>query len=107
LSDQPPGDVGAWRQIAPVFASVALLSGERPGEPLASLAAEVAPTPLLLVAAGSMPMEVSMNRVYADAAHEPVELWSLPDVHHTAAIREEAAAYEAKVVQHLESALLG
>lgn len=107
LSDLPSGDVAAWLQIAPVFASVALLSGERPGEPLATLAAQVAPTPLLLVAAGSMPMEVSMNRVYADAAAEPVELWELPEVHHTAAIREEAAAYEAKVIDHLESALLG
>lgn len=106
LSDIPPGDLAAWLQIAPVFATAALFSGERPGEPLAELVARVAPTPLLLVAAGSMPMEVSMNRIYADAANEPVELWTLPHVNHTAAVREEAAAYEAKVVQHLEAALL-
>lgn len=106
LADIPPGDLGPVLQIAPVFATVGLLSGERPGEPLAELSAQVAPTPLLLVAAGSMPMEAAMNRIYADAAREPVELW-VPDVHHTAAIREEAEAYEAKVVDHLESALLG
>lgn len=106
LSDLPSGELQAWVQIAPVFASVALFSGELPGEPLTTLAARVAPTPLLLVAAGSMPMEVTMSRAYAEAASEPVELWTLPHVRHTEAIHEEAAAYEAKVVQHLEAALL-
>ena len=106
LADLPPGDVAAGLQIAPVFASVALFSGERPGAPLAELAAQISPTPLLLVAAGSSPMEVAMNRVYAAAAHEPVELW-VPDVHHTAAIHEVADAYERTVVDHLRSALLG
>ena len=106
LADLPAGDVASLLQIAPVFASVALLSGERPGPPLSELAARVAPTPLLLVAAGSMPMEMTMSRAYAEAAEEPVELWELPDVQHTAGIREVSEDYETKVVQHFEAALL-
>jgi hypothetical protein len=62
---------------------------------------------LLLIAAGSIPMEIAMNRVYAEAAEEPVELWELPEANHTAAIRDEAAAYEQRVIAHFDEALLG
>lgn len=76
------------------------------GEPLRELVTEVAPTPLLLIAAGSIPGEIPVNQVYARAAGNPVELWTLPDVAHTNAIDEVATEYERRVVDHLDAALL-
>lgn len=49
---------------------------------------------LLLIASGKFQNESEFKRTYAEAAREPVELWDLPDVNHTAAIRERAEEYE-------------
>jgi fermentation-respiration switch protein FrsA (DUF1100 family) len=89
-----------------MYTATRVLSGEAPGRPLKELVAEVSPTPLLLVATGgSIPQELDYGRIYAAAAKEPVELWELPDVHHTAAIRERRAAYERRVVGFFDRAL--
>jgi hypothetical protein len=42
----------------------------------------------------SVLQERPLNAIYADVAREPFQLWELPDVHHTAAIREKAGEYE-------------
>jgi dienelactone hydrolase len=107
MADNPPGSGVAGASMLPVFLTVELLSGTSPGPPLKELAAEVAPTPLMLIAAGSLPQEIEMNAIYAEAAQEPVEFWQLPDVRHTAAIREVADDYERRVLAHLDDALLG
>jgi hypothetical protein len=50
-------------------------------------------SPLLLIAAG--PPEKDAGELYHRAAGDrPVDVWYLPDVGHTAAIREAAAEYE-------------
>ena len=84
-------------EAAPFFATMytaaRVLSGSGPGEPLEQLVARIAPTPLLLIGAGKgVAQERDFNRLYAAAAREPVELWDLPEVHHTAAIRSGAAS---------------
>ncbi|HEX5917863.1 MAG TPA: CocE/NonD family hydrolase [Nocardioides sp.] len=107
LADVLEGDVVSTITMAPVMATVQLLSGTKPGPPLRELAARVSPTPLLFVAAGSLPTEIAMSRVYAQAAREPVELWTLPEAGHTHAIHDEAEAYERRVVGHFDAALLG
>jgi fermentation-respiration switch protein FrsA (DUF1100 family) len=67
----------------------------------------VSPTPLLLIAGGrGIAQERDLNRIYAEAAREPVDLWDLPDVGHTAAVRERAEEYERRVVAFFEDALL-
>jgi hypothetical protein len=83
-----------------------VFSGTSQDKPLTELAAEVSPTALLLIAGGSIPMEIYANERYAAAAQEPVELWSLPEVAHTKAIEEVAAEYEQRVIDHLDAALL-
>ena len=89
------------------YTAARILSGASPGEPLEELVARVSPTPLLLIAAGEgIPQELDLNRNYAGAAREPVELWELPDVGHTAALRERPAEYERRVVGFLDEALL-
>ena len=90
-----------------LYTTARILSGAAPGEPLEELVADVSPTPLLLIATGrDLPVEIDANRVYAAAAREPVEHWELPDVNHTAALRERPAAYERRVVGFFDAALL-
>jgi dipeptidyl aminopeptidase/acylaminoacyl peptidase len=90
-----------------MYAAARVLSGVAPGEPLNELVARVSPTPLLLISTGgSLPAELDANRVYADAAREPVEFWELPDVDHTAAIRERPDEYERRVVGFFDQAIL-
>ena len=85
---------------------VRLLSGDKPGPSLEELVAEVSPTPLLLIATGSLAPEITLNEIYARAARPPVDFWVLPDAYHTAAIRDEAVAYERRVIRHFDNALL-
>jgi dipeptidyl aminopeptidase/acylaminoacyl peptidase len=97
-------------EAAPFFATMytaaRVLSGSGPGEPLEEVVASVSPTPLLLIAAGKgVAQERKFNRLYAAAAREPVELWDLPDVHHTAAVRERSREYEQRVVGFFDRAL--
>ncbi|QBX55747.1 hypothetical protein EXE58_09970 [Nocardioides seonyuensis] len=106
LADVLAGDVFNKVAMAPVLGTVQLLSGTAPGPALRDLAPRVSPTPLLFVAAGGYPTEIAMTRVYAEAAREPVELWTLPDAGHTNAIHDEAEAYERRVVGHFDAALL-
>jgi uncharacterized protein len=90
-----------------MYAAARVFSGSSPGEPLTELVARVSPTPLLLISTGgSLPAELDANRVYAEAAREPVELWELPDVDHTAAIRQRPEEYERRVVRLFDEALL-
>ncbi|HET9507544.1 MAG TPA: CocE/NonD family hydrolase [Gaiellaceae bacterium] len=89
-----------------LYTTARVLSGVSPGEPLRDLVARIAPTPLLLVATGrDLPAELDANRLYAEAAGEPSELWELPDVNHTAALRERPEEYERRVVGFFDDAL--
>lgn len=100
FADRLPGRLNttiAW----PMFAAGQIFSGSAPGEPLRELVAQVAPTPLFLIAAGSIPGEIPANQVYAQASDGPVELWILPEVSHTNAVGEVSADYERRVIEHL------
>jgi alpha/beta superfamily hydrolase len=89
-----------------MYTAARVLSGSVPGEPLEELVARISPTPLLLIAAGKgVAQERDFNRLYAAAAREPVELWDLPEVHHTAAVRERSREYEQRVVGFFDRAL--
>jgi uncharacterized protein len=90
-----------------LYTAARIFSGASPGKALKELVAEVSPTPLFLIATGgSLPAELDFNRIYARAAQEPVELWELPDVAHTAAIRERPTEYERRVIGFFDQALV-
>ena len=90
-----------------MYTAARVFSGASPGEPLKDAVARISPTPLLLIATGgNLAGERDFNRIYAEAAREPVELWDLPDVDHTAAIRQRAEEYERRVVGFFDDALL-
>ena len=90
-----------------MYTAARIFSGESPGESLKDLVARVSPTPLLLISTGgSLPVERDFNRIYAEAAREPVDFWDLPDVDHTAAIRQRPDEYERRVVGFFDRALV-
>jgi fermentation-respiration switch protein FrsA (DUF1100 family) len=90
-----------------MYTAARVLSGSSPDDPLKELVARVSPTPLLLISTGgSLAGELELNRIYARAAREPVELWELPEVNHTAAIRERPREYEQRVIGFFDRALL-
>ena len=86
------------------FATVGATSGTTPGPVIEDMMKRIT-SPLLLVAAG--PDEKDAGEVYHRAAvGRPVDVWYLPDVGHTAAIRE-AADYERRVTGFFDAALTG
>ena len=87
-------------------AAAGAITSSWPRAPLKELVPDVSPTPLFLIAAGSFQNEVEFNRLYAEAAREPVELWERPDGNHTAAVREDPEEYERRVIGLFDRALL-
>lgn len=107
FADRTELDPGSIVFLWSAFAATRVLSGSSPGKPLKEQVARISPTPLLLISAGRGPLEREFNLVYANAAREPVELWDLPTVNHTAAIRERADEYERRMVGFFDRALTG
>ena len=85
------------------FATVEVTSGTTPGPAIEDMMKRIT-SPLLLVAAG--PPEKDAGVLYdRAAAGRPVDVGYLPDVGHTAAIRQEAAVYERRVAAFFDAAL--
>jgi hypothetical protein len=89
--------------FAAEFAAVRLTSGTKPGPTIADVVPHIT-APTLLVAAGAP--ERDAGRVYDRAAGAaPLDVWYLPKVGHTAAIREVPAEYERRVTRFFDAAL--
>lgn len=89
--------------MAVEFATVGVTSGTTPGPVIEDMMKRIT-SPLLLVAAG--PPEKDAGELYDRAAGvRPVDVWYLPDVGHTAAIREAAPEYEERVTAFFDAAL--
>jgi uncharacterized protein len=80
------------------------ISGTRLAPSLNGLMPRIAPRPVLLIASGA-PDEIPANRVYRDRGGPAVELWEVPDVGHTAGLRERPADYERRTTAFLDRAL--
>jgi hypothetical protein len=86
------------------LATVGANSGTKPGPALEDMVKRVT-SPVLLVAAG--PPERPYGEAYDRAAGgRPVDVWYLPDVGHTAAIRQVAPEYERRITTFFDNALL-
>jgi uncharacterized protein len=91
--------------MAAEFATVGVTSGTTPGPVIEDMMKRIS-SPLLLVAAG--PPEKDAGELYDRAAGDrPVDVWYLPEVGHTAAIREAAPEYEQRVTAFFDDALTG
>jgi uncharacterized protein len=87
------------------FATVGVTSGTTPGPAIEDMLKRIT-SPMLLVAAG--PDEKDAGELYdAAAGDRPVDVWYLPNVGHTAAIRQSAAEYEQRVTAFFDDALTG
>jgi fermentation-respiration switch protein FrsA (DUF1100 family) len=107
--DWPPAQtLGEWfyapfdfvfYHVQPMFTGVT--------EPLSikSAVAQIAPRPLLLISSGQAYEERRMRYFY-DAAREPTSLWLVPEATHIDGLSKRPEAYEEKVVQFFDAALL-
>jgi len=85
------------------FATVRLTSGSKPGAVIEESMKRLA-SPVLMVAAGAP--EKRAGEVYDRAAGDrPLDVWYLPEVTHTAAIRQVAPQYEQRVTAFFGDAL--
>jgi hypothetical protein len=92
--------VPAWL----TFATIQVLTGDRPGTPLEDAIARVE-SPTLLISAGTA-IERDFNVHYDEVAGQgPVEHWNLPGANHTDAIYEQRPEYERRVVAHFDEVL--
>ena len=81
------------------------ISGMRPAPPLLDLLPRIAPRPVLLIAGGSRPNEIAVNREYARVAGPAACLWALPDAAHTGGLQARGREYERRVAGFLARAL--
>jgi pimeloyl-ACP methyl ester carboxylesterase len=81
------------------------ISGMKPSRSLVAIIPEIAPRPVLLVAAGGDPQEIPAARLYRDAGGDKVQLWELPDAAHTGGLRKHPADYERRTVGFLDHVL--
>jgi dienelactone hydrolase len=86
-----------------MFKTIEVLSGDPPSPTLEDQVRKLR-QPLLLVSAGRAE-EYEFNAMYDRAGGQNVEHWNLPDATHTAAIRQEADAYEARVTAFFDREL--
>lgn len=101
---------GVGRAFSTVFYRVQdttaeVLSGVAPPLDLRSAVIEVAPRPVLLIAAGDVPGEGAAGRRLQRAAPETVQLWEVPGAGHAAGLRTAPEEWSARVATFLDAAL--
>jgi hypothetical protein len=84
-----------------VFSAVKVFTGTRPGPPLETLVARVAPTPLFLISA-DWDIEREANNRYAQAATEELPA----GIGHAHGLRDLGRQYERRVVSFFDRTLL-
>jgi hypothetical protein len=88
---------------AAMFGAVQILSGSSPSPTLEDRIAEIR-QPTLLVSSGRSD-EYQFNEMYERVGNPHVEHWNLPDVGHTAAVRQARVPYEQRVTAFYGDAL--
>jgi pimeloyl-ACP methyl ester carboxylesterase len=90
-----------------MYATVQVLSGDKPPKPLLESMVEAETTRFLLIAGGSNQQEVKYNELFAETVGERAELWVAPGAAHTGAFKKYRAEYEERVVAFFDAVLLG
>ena len=85
--------------------SVRAISGMEPSHSLIGMMPAIAPRPVLLVAAGRVPEEPKVARLYQRAGGSSVQTWEVPGAAHTGGLRKHPAEYERRTVGFLDAAL--
>jgi pimeloyl-ACP methyl ester carboxylesterase len=85
--------------------SVRAISGMKPSRSLVGMMPGIAPRPVLLVAAGRVPEEPRVARMYQRAGGSAVQVWEVHGAGHTAGRRKHPAEYEQRTVGFLDRAI--
>jgi dienelactone hydrolase/nitroreductase len=88
------------------YAVTDVLTAAAPPTALDDAVRAAAPRPMLIVAAGDVPDEVTVAERLADAAPGSVTTWTVDGAGHTAGLRTAPEQWEATVVAFLDDALL-
>jgi uncharacterized protein len=86
-------------------ASVAVSTNQLPPTHLKDLVGEIAPRPLMLIAAPNSGHGEELNRDYHAAAGANSTLWEIPESRHMRGIEARPAEYERRVVGFFDRAL--
>jgi dienelactone hydrolase len=89
------------------YTGAGLLSHAPKPAPLRDAIASAAPRPVLLIAAGNVADEDLAGEWFQQASPATVELWVVPGAGHTGGLTTEPTAWESRVTQFLDRALLG
>jgi fermentation-respiration switch protein FrsA (DUF1100 family) len=105
------GFVGALGELAPmlgVTAATAVFSNTLPPQSLKSDAERIAPRALFLIYGekGQGGSEKQPNLGFYEVAGEPKQIWEVPDSQHVAGLDTRPEAYERRVVDFFDRALL-
>jgi len=90
-----------------MYATVRVLSGDRPPAPLLDSMAAADSTSFLLIAGGANELEVAFNELFTATVGERATLWVAPDAPHTGAFSLYPDEYERRVIAFFDAALLG
>jgi hypothetical protein len=91
--------------VALSMQSLRAISGMKPSRSLVGMMPRIAPRPVLLVAAGGVPEEPLVSRLYQRKGGSSVQVWEVPGAAHTGGLRKHPAAYEQRTVGFLDAAL--
>lgn len=90
-----------------MYATVRLLTGDKPPKPLLESMRESGSTLFLLIAAERDGQEVAFNELFAEALGARATLWVAPESSHTKALSRHPEEYEQRVIGFFDAALLG
>lgn len=88
-----------------MYATVRLLSGERPPQPLLDSMIEAEATRFLFIAAGGNQMETEFNQMFAATLGERAALWIAPETAHTQALSLFPEEYAQRLIEFYDAAL--
>jgi pimeloyl-ACP methyl ester carboxylesterase len=89
-----------------MYATVQMISGERPPKPMLDSMVESDDTVYLLIAGGNKELEVKFNRLFVDALDSRASLWIAPETGHIEAYRRFPEQYEQHLINFFDSALV-
>ncbi len=90
-----------------MYATVQVLSQTEPPPPLLDSMAAAPSARFLLIAAGTVPLEVRFNQLFADTVGQRASLWVVPGATHTGAFGRYSNEYEERLAAFLDQTLLG
>ena len=88
-----------------MYATVQILTGDRPPSPLLDSMQAAQSTHFLLIAAGNNSLETAFNQTFATTLGHRAILWVAPAVHHTGAFARYPQEYEQRVIEFLQQEL--